>query len=90
MIQIIDQQKYKSFKAIFILPVTSNTKEEVKLEIPVFNKIPLNSKWDYDPHFLIMIGNPKYLENKNHMNVLGAKIYTQNLLNYIKTNEKEW
>ncbi|CAM3402759.1 hypothetical protein [Aquirufa ecclesiirivi] len=77
-------------KVIFLLPMTSLEKSELKFSIPIFEAIPINNKWNYDSSFIQAISHPKYLADKNHLNYQGSVVYTQGLVNYIKANEKNW
>lgn len=88
--QALKMQEQNEFKVVFLLPITSNNKDDFEIKIPIFNKIPKESKWEYTGQFLQEMANPRYLENKNHMNSQGAMIYSQGLVKYIKANEKNW
>lgn len=88
--QILKSQKQKEFNVVFLLPVTANDQVDFEGKIPAFNHLPKDSKWEYKEQFLKEIANPAHLENKNHMNSLGAFVYSQGLVNYIKANEKNW
>lgn len=88
--QSLKMQQKNEFKVVYLLPVTSNEKADFEQKIPIFNKIPEDSKWEYQDEFLRMLANPSYLENKNHMNSRGAYIYSQGLVKYIKANENNW
>lgn len=88
--QVLKTQKQNEFKVVFLLPITCNDKAEFEVKVPVFNKIPKEAKWEYEEQFLQDITNSKYLENKNHLNSLGAYVYSQGLVKYIKSNEASW
>ncbi|AWL10315.1 hypothetical protein HME7025_02475 [Aquirufa nivalisilvae] len=87
---LLNQQKERDFKVIFVLPITSRREGEYIQEIPVFNKIPIDSKWQYDDVFLEQMAKPLNLADNNHLNVRGAYVYSQGLLKYIKSNEASW
>ncbi|WP_459468521.1 hypothetical protein [Aquirufa nivalisilvae] len=88
--ELLVAQVKGNYRVIFLLPVTTMEKSELKFTVPIFQNIPINNKWYYDSPFIQAISHPKYLEDKNHLNYHGSVIYTQGLLKYIKANKKKW
>ncbi|MHA8087441.1 hypothetical protein [Aquirufa sp. Wall-65K1] len=88
--ELLHGQVKGNYRVIFLLPVTTMEKSELKFTVPIFQNIPMNNKWYYDSPFIQAISHPKYLADKNHLNYQGSVIYTQGLLKYIKANEKYW
>ncbi|MHA8054486.1 hypothetical protein VR611_00940 [Aquirufa nivalisilvae] len=88
--ELLQGQVKGNYRVIFLLPVTTMEKSELKFSVPIFQNTPMNNKWCYDSSFIQAISHPKYLADKNHLNYQGSVIYTQGLLKYIKSNEASW
>lgn len=76
--------KEKNVDVLYLLPVTYNNKEELKIIVPVFNSISESNKIVFDSIFFEDIVKSEYLLDRNHFNAKGAEVYTMQILRLLK------
>ena len=73
-------------KIVFFLPLTYKSVGERNIVIPLYQSLPDSLKVVYSEKFLNEITNTDYLNDINHLNTKGAKVYSQWLGEYLNAN----
>lgn len=73
-------------KIKFVLPLTFNRNVEKNTVCKVYEQLEENLKLPYSTEFLQQMNNSKLLNDKNHLNTDGAKIFTEYIHNFLNSN----
>jgi hypothetical protein len=76
--------KQTGTEVIFFLPLAIPKQNELEIDLPVFEWLPAEKKWEYSSQFLASMNDPKYFADASHLNQAGESQYTLELSKFIE------